>query len=109
MVTSTNTKDAESQKLYDEMMEKILPELRSTEIPHLMEKYKNETKEERLQRARRYGEAFEEFERQFHRMESAMVIQTRTFKRDALRSTEKREREQEQSSLSILETQIQNA
>lgn len=47
--------------LYDALMSKIEPDLVSTAIPTLAEKYSNETEVEKERRRKRYNKAYEKF------------------------------------------------
>ena len=49
--------------LYDAIMQTVEPDLLSTAIPHLAEKYAGETREQRKKRMQRYAKAFDAFVR----------------------------------------------
>lgn len=53
------------KQVYDALMAKIEPELLADAIPALEEKYKDEAKEARAARYKRYREAFVQYDRTF--------------------------------------------
>lgn len=92
--------------IYDEIMGAIEPELKSSQIHGLAEKYKNEKPEEAELRKTRYNAAYVEYEKRL----SAYLEQKKTEdagrKRRAMSTIEKEDRQEEEEQMSSLESNI---
>lgn len=97
------------QEIYDLLMGPIEPELLSTSLPTLNEKYKDETPEEAETRKNRYNAAFAKY----HEAEKACFAdleeKVRSYEREALRSVEEASRKDEGMALVELEAQLNAA
>lgn len=93
-------------EVYDEIMGKIEPELRTAERPLLAEKYKNETPEEAKVRAERYNKAMAEYEKQYQQYMTDMESKIRSFGVGMIRSVENEARKGEEGDLNNLEQSI---
>lgn len=89
--------------MYDTLMEKIEPELVSTVIPTLMEKYKDETPKQAKVRVDRYNKAFAEYEKQMNANMDQLDQQVSLYQRHALASAEQKSRMEEETELAELE------
>ena len=87
-------------EIYDLLMQDIEPELTSSRVHGLKEKYANETPEEHAERMARYDRAFGEYERTKERYLSALH-HNRQHDRQAL---EESDRQREQAQLIALES-----
>ncbi len=84
------------QEIYDQIMRSIEPELTSTQLPLLPEKYPNETPEEKIARAARYTKAFAEYDKKFQEYCDKWGQDLRTYKRLATAFIEQEHRTGEQ-------------
>lgn len=92
--------------IYDAIMSAIEPELVSTEIPKLEEKYKNETPEEKSARAKHYNAAFAAYEKHYAHFIAGVGGEVRALKHEAMATTEAEERAKEEEEMSGLESAI---
>ena len=92
--------------IYDEMMGAIEPELISSQIDGLAEKYKNETPEEAEARKTRYNAAYAEYEKRLSEYLTQKQSEATSRKRKAMSSIEKEDRKVEDEQLSNLESSI---
>lgn len=95
-------------KIYDFLMGRILPELKSSELPLLSERYKDETPEERQARAERYEMAFQEYDKAYGEFLTRFKAGVSRLKKDALRSAEADQAKYETEALTALESQMSN-
>lgn len=96
-------------KLYNELMWHIEPELTSGVIPTLEEKYKNETPEQAEARAERYNQAYEKFQKALLAYFDRLNAKIREYGKQALTSLEKIEREEEENVLKQMESDMGQA
>ena len=83
------------KEIYDAIMGQIEPELVSTVIPTLPEKYKNETEEEKQKRCDRYNKAFEDCYKRYALFIADLTQQVHRYQKQAMRSAEEWNRSQE--------------
>lgn len=93
-------------EIYNSIMSQIEPELTSAQISLLEEKYKGETEGDQKVRMERYTKAFEEYEKQYGEYIATLDAQVRSFKRDAMSSTEGQSRAEDNAQLASLESVI---
>jgi hypothetical protein len=90
------------KEIYDSIMAKIEPELVSQNLPSLKEKYERENPEERGIRGKRYKAAYKKYDAAFKAYIADLERKVNTYRREALKSAEARDRENELSSLEAL-------
>jgi len=95
--------------IYNNLMGAIEPDLLTTNISLLDEKYKGETKEERQARLERYRQAYNEYDKVYERWITDFTSAVTQFKRDALHSAEADAKTEDQKDLDALETQIEQS
>ncbi|MCF7844769.1 MAG: hypothetical protein K9M03_03005 [Kiritimatiellales bacterium] len=99
IVPSTN-------ELYDSLMSKIEPELVSSQVPLLEEKYKGETKDQRAKRAEKYKKAYKAFMKAFGLYMIDLNHKIGAYRKQAYASAEINNRSKEQERLTNLENTI---
>ncbi|MBM3227241.1 hypothetical protein FJZ27_00010 [Candidatus Peribacteria bacterium] len=92
------------QELYDSIMRGIEPELCSDTIPHLAEKYKDESKEDRAKRVERYNKAYTEFDRAAATHIKQLKTAKKAHKKEAMRSAEIKSQAEEAVKLRQMES-----
>jgi hypothetical protein len=100
---ATVTAQSAGQALYDSIMRGIDPELCSDAIPHLAEKYKDESKEDRAKRAERYNKAFAVFDAAAADQIRSLKNTKSANKKQALKSAEAKSRTEESAHLQKIE------
>ncbi len=80
-------------------MMQIEPELTSSQVYTLKEKYPNETKEDARKRVTRYAKAFQQYDENFKEYSSGLKEKTKLFARTAAKSVEAYSQEQDQEAL----------
>ena len=98
----TNTQELGTQ-IYDSIMQEIEPELMSTVIPTLEEKYQNETPEEAKVRKARYDKAFAEYDKRYAAYMTKVEGQVKNLRKQALKQAEQNSRQEDESQLNSLE------
>lgn len=110
--TQTSTQDAMAalgitiptgQEIYDYLMAKIEPELVTSAIPTLDEKYKGETPEEKTERKQRYKVSFEKYHKAFDEWLAELKAKVDEARKNVLRAAEKETRGEEVKLLEELE------
>lgn len=76
------------QQIYDSIMGWIEPELTSSSLPLLEEKYRSESEADRAIRMQRYGQAFAQYEEAYKGYIDAIDRQVEACKRSARESAE---------------------
>lgn len=99
----------DGQVLYDRIMGAIEPELVSSSVGTLKTKYADETPEEKAARARRYGKAYAEYDKQFAQYKSTRDGAMLHYKTQALKSLEDSNKAVENADMLDLEKQIHSA
>ncbi|MFH1670438.1 MAG: hypothetical protein ABIA92_02530 [Patescibacteria group bacterium] len=99
IVPSTN-------ELYDSLMERIEPELVSSQVPLLEEKYKGETPEQRKERAERYKNAYKAFMKSFGLYMIDLNQKIGAYRKEAFVSAEINNKAKERQQLANLENTI---
>lgn len=94
------------QELYDSLMSAIEPELTTSQLPLLDQKYKDETPEEADARAKRYDKAYEEYDKKFLEYSLEMQKNLRVYQRQSSASFERMDRTEEENQITALESQI---
>ncbi len=110
-MTQTNTANGEQKKftmptgdeIYDGLMCDIEMDLISVNLPKLDAKYANETPEDREARLERYQKAYAKYDEAYAIWMGEMNALVEKNRRNALRSAEAKEREQEAVALSALD------
>ena len=97
------------REIYDSIMSKIEPELVSSSLPTLNEKYKNETAIEKKARTARYNEAFAKYYKQYNAYTADLEEQVFRYHKEAMKSIEERSRLLEKSHLSSIGSAINAA
>lgn len=92
------------QELYDFIMGAIEPDLLSTNVGSLVQKYANQTDAEREERAVRYRNAFDEYERRLQQYQKEWDEQLRTYKRLAISYIEHESQNDESAQLEEIES-----
>lgn len=101
---ATVTAKTPGQELYDNIMRGIEPELCSDSVPLLTEKYKDESKEDRIKRVERYNKAYAEFDRLAAAKVKQMKATKKEHKKEAMRSAEIKSRAEEAVKLRQIES-----
>ena len=96
-------------KLYNELMWTIEPELTSGMIATLEAKYKNETPEESEARAERYNQAYEKFQKALLEYFDSLNRKIKDYGRKAIQSLERIERGEEEQAMKEMESEIDDA
>lgn len=95
------------QEIYDTIMAGIDPELTTAGLETLDTKYATETEDEKAARAARYDIAFAEYDKQFQLYNDQWMETLRTYKRTAIASLEKENREsEEKAALDSIESSL---
>jgi hypothetical protein len=97
---------ASGQQLYDELMAIIEPDLTTTQLPLLREKYNNESPKETQVRAERYTKAYGEYDKQYDCFVRNAKEQLNQYRYNAFQSLEKEDRARDQAKLSVLEATL---
>lgn len=110
---TTNSSDAitpspnqSGQEAYDDIMCGIDAELTSDQIPLLAEKYKDESKEDRVKRVDRYNKAFAAFDTIAAERMKDVQKERDVYRKQALASAEAKSRVEETQKLQQLESQF---
>ncbi|MBU2213980.1 hypothetical protein KKC44_01090 [Patescibacteria group bacterium] len=106
MTTPTPPAVPSVEELYDSLMEKIEPELVSSQVPLLEEKYKDETPKQKKGRAERYKRAYVQFMETFEAYMKDLNQKAEEFKRHAFATAEEKTHEAETKQLADLENTI---
>lgn len=102
-VTADANGKLDPASVYDALMGQIDPELVTSEIPKLTEKYKDETPEQRRDRAEHYNEAYEQYESMLTEFVGGLKEHANTQRRKALVSAEAESRKVEEGELQKME------
>jgi hypothetical protein len=94
------------EELYNFLMKDIEPDLLTSQLPLLDERYKNESPEAAAARAARYEKAFAEYEKRLSAYMAELNAKVREYQRTAMQSIEHEERAEEEQKLSGLEQQM---
>lgn len=79
-----------AQEIYDSLMKDIEPELLTANIASLKEKYAGESDAERKQRMQRYQRAYKAYDKAYVAYIQNLKTSVNGYRKDALRSVEKR-------------------
>lgn len=96
-------------ELYDQIMGPIEPELLSANIPHLDEKYTEESEGDRKKRYERYTNAYAKYDEQYAKWEADMKNKVHLYRKSAFRSAEAKSRKEEIVLLQKIEEDIVTA
>ena len=97
------------EEVYNGIMGRIEPDLLTTIIPTLEEKYKAESEMQRAARLERYKKAYEEYDHQYEAWTLELkTLVTRT-RRESLESAEKKEKVKENEVLQSIDSQMKTA
>jgi len=92
--------------IYDALMGKIDSELLSVNLPHLDEKYENETPDQRAIRYKRYEQAYAKYDKAYAQWLADFGVLVSSLKRTALRSAEAEDRKAEEAQLKNMESKM---
>ncbi len=110
-MTSSSITSDEAQslatQLYDALMQTIEPDLVSTVIGTLEEKYKGETDEQRKQRLARYEAAYKTFDVEMGKRMSDLQSHMSSLKHDAMKAEESEDRTDEDATMQSITSQFQ--
>lgn len=96
------------REVYDLLMAQIEPDLVTASIPGLKAKYKDEKPAERKARGKRYKEAFAKYEKLLGQLVGGIKQHAASSRKQALASTEAKEREAELAKLQQMESLFQS-
>ena len=96
-------------ELYNRLMGGIEPELMTDQLPLLEERYRGETPDDSKQRAKRYEQAFAEYDRQLRAYMDALTVKLRSHQRIAMSSAELGAKAEEEDAISAIEASIQKS
>jgi len=105
--TDPATEPTLGQQVYDLIMSTIEPELTTSELPTLGEKYAEESPEEAQARVERYNRAFAEYDAQYQELMGGLEAQVQGYKREALATAEREEKEQAEKKIGEIESAIE--
>ncbi len=91
------------EAMYNMLMMQIEPDLVTSSLPVLNDKYKNETPEQSAARAKRYEAAFAEYEKRLSEYLGNLQQKTHEYRRTALQSAEQDEKDKDNQKLHSLE------
>ena len=94
------------QDVYDGVMGGIEPELTTSQLPLLSQKYQNETQDDARIRSERYTKAFAEYDRRYAAFSIELENAVHTYQKVAGDSVEQHSKMQEEQELSNLEQSI---
>mgnify|MGYP001199310590 CR=1 FL=1 len=97
------------QEVYDAIMGGIEPDLLSTNIDTLDEKYAGESEEEQAERMERYKKAFIEYQKQYAEYRDAQKGEIRVFSKSLMGSVEQKSDSSDASAIDDIESAISNA
>lgn len=92
------------EQIFDAIMGKIEPELMTSQVKTLKEKYAHESAADKKARNARYKKAYAEYDKQYAVFQSALLEQSRHSHRHAMHSVEEKERGMEEAKLKDLES-----
>lgn len=93
-------------EIYDALMGQIEPELVTSNLDTLDEKYVGETPEARKERYARYDAAYAAYDEAFESWVTELKTSVTQYRRDVLRAAEQESRASEDAQLSSLESQF---
>jgi len=93
-------------EVYDALMQTIEPELVTANIKHLDHNHKNESKEQRAARYKRYEKAYAQYDSAFEKWLMQLSAAVGMFRRLALKTAEAKSRKAEGDAISTLESQL---
>lgn len=97
------------QEVYDSIMASIEPDLVSTQLPLLTEKYANETDDEKTARMARYEAAFAKYDEEFAKFMEMLHGEVRAVRKDARDTAEMKDKEEEKKLEADLLSKMQAA
>ena len=95
--------------VYDGIMSGIEPELTTSQLPLLSEKYENETLEEASKRGARYTAAFADYDKKFAAFSVQIETSVHEYQKHAFASVEEHSKMEEAKDLTNLEKNIADA
>ncbi len=90
-------------EVYDGIMSTIEPDLTTSQLPLLAQKYQNETPDEASTRSARYTKAFAEYDRRYAAFTVQLESAVHTYQKIAVASVEEHSKMKEERDLSNLE------
>jgi hypothetical protein len=97
------------QEIYNLLMKDIESDLLPENLDILEGKYKGETAEEKRARKNRYNAAFEKYDKELDKYLKDLDQKILQYKKTAIKSLEEKNRSTEDSDLSAIENEINNA
>jgi len=94
------------KQVYDSIMQQIDPELVSSSLPILKEKYKNETAEEKEERKKRYNAAFKKYHEMYSAYSADLDARIHRYHKESMKSIEGISIRQEERKLEELEASM---
>jgi len=104
MPTLTLPKLPKAEELYNSIMEAIEPELTTSQIPVLKQKYVKETATEKAARLKRYDQAFAAYDKAQEAYLKELTSKVDVFRKQALGEAERTSKKEEQEKLATIET-----
>ena len=95
--------------IYDAFMGAIEPDLVSTAIPHLKEKYADETKAGKKKRQKRYKKAFKAYKKNVTSWMKKIQKVTSNYRKSAIKSLETKSKKEEVEKLADIEKMFDSA
>jgi hypothetical protein len=93
-------------EIYDEIMQRIDPELVSANLEHLDEPYGDESEDERKKRYERYGKAFTDYQKVYAVWSKNFQNAVKEYRRALVKTAESLSKEDEDAAMQLLESQI---
>ncbi len=90
------------------IMGEIEPELVSTNVDHLEEKYGDEPEEQKKERLLRYQKAFEEYDKRYKEYMTSLTTQVNDYLKSEMQRIEGENKKREEGLLNNLEASIMN-
>lgn len=97
---------ADARAIYDAIMREIEPDLTTEMIPTLAEKYATEPEAARMERAKRYNEAFAAYDKEYAAYSKRLDEDLRRRKKEAVEKAEETTRVKEDAHMRELEASM---
>lgn len=97
---------ATPEEIYDTIMGQIEPELTTSQMPLLDEKYKSESAEEGAKRKQRYAKAFQAYDEKFRDYRREIEQQAQAYQRSVMAANETVTRGSEKAAMSAIESEF---
>jgi hypothetical protein len=94
------------EETYDAIMGQIDPELTTSKLPLLDEKYKTETQEQTLARKEKYVRSFQAYDEKFREYRREIEQRSQSYQRSVMAANESLQRGSESAQMSAIETEF---